>query len=34
MFNLSQKFAVDRPNLKCNFIRYTQPSLKLVNRKK
>ena len=31
MFNLSQKYAVDRPILKCDFIRYTPPSLNLVN---
>ena len=32
MFKLSQKFAVDRPILKCDFIRYTPQSLNLVNR--
>ena len=31
MFNLSQKNAVDRPILKCNFNSYTLPSLYLVN---
>ena len=31
MFNLSQKYAVDRPILKCDNIRYTPPSLNLVN---
>ena len=31
MFNLSQKHAVDRPILKCDYIRYTPPSLNLVN---
>ena len=31
MFNLSQKHAVDRPILKCEYIRYTPPSLNLVN---
>ena len=31
MFNLSQQYAVDRPIPKCDFIRYTQPSLNLVN---
>ena len=31
MFNISQKHAVDRPILKCNYIRYTPPSLNLVN---
>ena len=34
MFNLSQKHAVDRPILKCDYIRYTPPSLKLVNGEK
>ena len=31
MFKLSQTFAVDRPILKCDYIRYTPPSLNLVN---
>ena len=31
MFNLSQNFAVHRPILKCDYIRYTQASLSLVN---
>ena len=31
MFNLSQKYAVDRPILKCDFTRYTPPSLNIVN---
>ena len=31
MFNVSQKHAVDGPILKCDYIRYTPPSLKLVN---
>ena len=31
MFNLSQKYAVDRPTLKCDVIRYTPPPLNLVN---
>ena len=31
MLNLSQKYAVDRPILKCDYIRYTPPSLNLVN---
>ena len=31
MFNLSQKHAVDRPILTCDYIRYTPPSLNLVN---
>ena len=31
MFDISQKHAVDRPILKCDFIRYTPPSLNLVN---
>ena len=31
MFNLLQKHIIDRPNLKCGFIRYTPPSLNLVN---
>ena len=31
MFNLSQKHIVDRPILKCDYIRYTPPSLNLVN---
>ena len=30
MFNLSRKFAVDRPILKCDFIRYTPPPINLV----
>ena len=30
MFNLSQKDAVDRPILKCNYIRNTPLLLKLV----
>ena len=30
MFNLSQKFAVDRPIVKCDYIRYTPPSLYVV----
>ena len=34
MFNLSQKHAVDRPILKCDYIRYTPPSSKLVNGEK
>ena len=31
MLNLSQKHAVDRPILKCDYIRYIPPSLNLVN---
>ena len=31
MFNLSQKHVVDRPILKCDYIRYTPASLKIVN---
>ena len=31
MFNISQKHAVVRPILKCDFIRYTPPSLNFVN---
>ena len=31
MFNLSQKYAADRPILKCEYIIYTPPSLNLVN---
>ena len=31
MFNLSQKFAADRPILKFDYLRYTPPSLNLVN---
>ena len=31
MINKSQKYAVDRPILKCDYIRYTPPSLNLVN---
>ena len=31
MFNFSQNYAVDRPILKCDYIRYTPPSLNLVN---
>ena len=31
MFTLSQKYAVDRPALKCDFLRYTPPSSNLVN---
>ena len=31
MSNFSQKSAVDRPILKCDCIRYTPPSLNLVN---
>ena len=31
MFSLSQKHAVDRPILTCDFIRYTPPSLSNVN---
>ena len=31
MFNLSQKHSVNRPILKCDYIKYTQPSLYLVN---
>ena len=31
MFNLSQKNVVDRPILNCEYIRYTPPSLNLVN---
>ena len=30
MFNSSQKYAVDRPNLKCDYVRYTQTSLDLL----
>ena len=30
MFNLSQKHVVDRHILKCDYIRYTPPSLNLV----
>ena len=31
MFNLSQNHAVDKPVRKCDYIRYTPPSLNLVN---
>ena len=31
MFNLSPKYAVDRPILKSDYIRYTPPSLNHVN---
>ena len=31
MVNLSQKLAVDRHILKCDYIRYTPPWLNLVN---
>ena len=31
MFNLSQKDAVDETLFKCDYIRYTPPSLNLVN---
>ena len=31
MFLLSQKHAVDRTILKCDYISYTPPSLNLVN---
>ena len=31
MFNLSQEYAVDRPILKSDYIRYTPPSLNPVN---
>ena len=31
MFNLSQEYAVDRRILKCDYIRYTPPSLNPVN---
>ena len=31
MLNLSQKYTVVRLFLKCDFIRYTSPSLKLTN---
>ena len=31
MFNLSQENSVDRPILKCDYFRYTPPSLNLVN---
>ena len=34
MFRLSQKHAIYRPILKCDFIRYTPPSLNLVNGEK
>ena len=34
MFNLSQKHPVDRPIIKCDYIRYTPPSLNLVNDEK
>ena len=30
MFSLSQNYAFDRPILKCDYIRYTPPSLNLV----
>ena len=30
MFNLSEKYVVDIPNLKFEYIRFTQPSLNLV----
>ena len=33
MFISLQKFAVDRPNLKCDFIRYTPLSVNLVKKK-
>ena len=31
MFNLPQKNAVGRPILKCDYIRFTPPSLNVVN---
>ena len=31
MFNLSQKHAIDRPIRKCDYIKYTSPSLNLVD---
>ena len=31
MLNLSQKLAVDRPILECDYIRYIPPSLNLLN---
>ena len=31
MFNISQILAVDRPILNCDYIRFTPPSLNLVN---
>ena len=31
MFNLSPIFAVDRPILKCDSVRYTPPALNPVN---
>ena len=34
MFNISQKHAVDRPILKCDYLRYTPPSLNLVRGEK
>ena len=33
MFKFSKKHAIDRPFLKCDCIRYTQPSLNLLNGK-
>ena len=34
MFNLSQRHAVDGPNLKCVDVRYTLLSLKVLNAEK
>ena len=31
MFNLSHKYAIDRPFIKFDYIRYTPPPLNLVN---
>ena len=31
MFNISQRHAIDRPILKCDYIRYTPISLNFVN---
>ena len=31
MFKISQNYAVDRPILQCEYIRYTPPWLNLVN---
>ena len=31
MFTLSQKYAIERHILNCDYVRYAQPSLNLVN---
>ena len=33
LFKLSKKHVIDRPILKCDCIRYTPPSLNLINGK-